>query len=466
MIAPRLAPLTLLSLLGCTGPVVASPGDETSSSTDPGTTVDPSTSTSTGHADPPPDAESGVASSTARGADESSSGATAICGDGVVEGDETCDDGNTEDGDACRFDCQLAFEVLGTDSYHAATEGVFSVVVDDEGVAWMAGGVRVPGEATDPLVLAYLPVGGFSTAWRPGTAGEDSLSAIALHPSGDLLVTGSVEVGDDRDGTLARFAFPDPPRMPDVLPVWSLAYDGPDEGSEIANRDFAHDVAVDAQGQVYAAYSSREPGEGTDIRITKYDPDGIELWSWGYGGAGQDDDFPRKLVLAPNGDVLFGGVSVESGGGESGILGRVSPQGEPLAIETDLPEEVFSLDADGDGVTAAGIRWIERRTAMLDRVVFSDTDPGFDVAYGIRAFEGGVVVAGGLGVPGEQYNAFVGAWTFEGEVVWTDTYGHESGLNDVARDVAFGPDGTLFVVGTEEVIGEDDNVFVRRYALP
>jgi cysteine-rich repeat protein len=395
----------------------------------------------------------------------SSSGEGAVCGDGLLEGDETCDDGNTEDGDACRFDCQLPFELLTSASIHIGTETTFEVAVDEDGVAWMAGGARVSGESLNPLVLAYASSGGFMPAWHPATAATDSLSAVAVHPSGDILVTGSTDAGSDRDGTVARFAFDDPPRDPAAPPLWSLAYDGPDEGSEAANRDYAHDVAIDPQGQIYVAYSSRELEAGMDIRIAKYDPDGGELWSWTYGGAGADDDFPRKLVIAPNGDVVFGGVSVEEGGVERGMLGRLSADGEFIAVVTDLHEQVFTLAADEDGVVAGGVRWLERRSALLDEVVFSETTPAFDLLYGLRVRDGQIYGAGGISVPGEQYNAFVGAWTLEGEPVWVDTYGHESGLNDVARDLDFAPDGTLFVVGSEEVIGEDENVFLRHYTL-
>ncbi|MGH1348982.1 MAG: DUF4215 domain-containing protein [Nannocystales bacterium] len=470
MTLPRPLLCTLLLLAGCSESAVpTATGDDDSSSGEPTTgssSLPPSTTgagnestSSTGL----PDTEDG----TSGGDGSSSSAGASVCGDGVVEGTETCDDGNTEDGDACRFDCRIAFEVLGTSSFHSGTEGVFEVVVDDDGVAWMAGGVRGQGTLTvAPLVLAYAPDSGFMPAWHPALAEEHTLSAIALHPTGDILVTGALTVGEEQDGTLARFDFPDPPLDPGIAPVWSLTHDGPDEGSEIANRDYAHDVAVNDEGQVYAAYSSREPDEGTDIRISKYDADGAELWSWLYTGAGHDDDFPRKLALAPNGDVVFGGLSSEAPGSEGGILGRLSPEGEPLAIETALPDQVFALDVDADGVTAGGIRWIQRRTPTLDDVVFTDTTPGFDVIYGIRAFEGGVAAAGGIGVVGEQFNVFVAAWTTQGDPIWTDTYGHESGLNDVGRDLAFGPDGTLFVVGFEEVIGEDDNVFVRRYAFP
>ena len=32
----------------------------------------------------------------------------AVCGNGVIEGDEPCDDGNSNDNDQCRANCELA----------------------------------------------------------------------------------------------------------------------------------------------------------------------------------------------------------------------------------------------------------------------------------------------------------------------------------------------------------------------
>ena len=58
-------------------------------------------------------ASEGTTSSTATTAEvtttlESTTTAPAVCGDGVVEGDEACDDGNDDDGDACLSTCVLA----------------------------------------------------------------------------------------------------------------------------------------------------------------------------------------------------------------------------------------------------------------------------------------------------------------------------------------------------------------------
>ena len=36
---------------------------------------------------------------------------TSVCGDGILEGSEACDDGNVTDGDGCRADCSI--EICG-----------------------------------------------------------------------------------------------------------------------------------------------------------------------------------------------------------------------------------------------------------------------------------------------------------------------------------------------------------------
>ncbi|WP_437753898.1 DUF4215 domain-containing protein [Sorangium sp. So ce1389] len=50
----------------------------------------------------PPEGSSGTGTGTGTGA------GGAVCGDGLLEPSEQCDDGNTEDGDGCTSDCQLS----------------------------------------------------------------------------------------------------------------------------------------------------------------------------------------------------------------------------------------------------------------------------------------------------------------------------------------------------------------------
>jgi cysteine-rich repeat protein len=68
--------------------------EESASSPDP--TVDPSTTTTA------PDPSS-------TGDESSSTGTPAVCGDGLVEGDEECDDANDDEGDGCTTLCRFPF---------------------------------------------------------------------------------------------------------------------------------------------------------------------------------------------------------------------------------------------------------------------------------------------------------------------------------------------------------------------
>lgn len=89
---------------GSTG---GSSGSESSGSTTSGTVSSGGEARSTGEAE----GSSGEGETTEAG----TSGADAeVCGDGVVAGEEECDDGNEEEGDACGNDCALAWKIFVT----------------------------------------------------------------------------------------------------------------------------------------------------------------------------------------------------------------------------------------------------------------------------------------------------------------------------------------------------------------
>ncbi len=447
----------------CSDPLVsAQEADESSSTQGVGETPLPSGDESTTRSDSSPasttipPSETGTDASSEGG--DSSTGDTSVCGDGIIDGQETCDDGNAEDGDACRADCRLAFEILDMSQFHVGNDLVFEVAVDPRGTAWAAG-VSATESGVDAIVLSVTPDGQIDPFWHSVTPGDDDFSSVALLPGGDIVTAGGFTEDGDRDGRLMRLTTPG-------QVSWIHDYDGPDDGDSVATRDYAHDVAVNGAGELLVAYSSREIGEGSDIRISKYDEAGGELWSWTYAGTAHDDDAPAKLVIAPDGDVVFGGYSQEAGEPRGGVLGRVSDDGELRALQTSLPDRVFALGVDADGVVAVGEGWIERRSRDLQDVVYTDLNPGFDYGFGVTPIAGGFVISGGVGVTGEQSNAFVGAWGNDGSPWWSDTYDNpEASLNDVARDSALAPDGSLVVVGTTLEIGASSNIFVRRYGL-
>lgn len=99
------AAVVLLWMFGCTDFVgaddesVGSAATTSQGNTSSGSTTDGSAEGTLGSMD---------GTGTTQGNEESSGTASpAVCGDGVVQGDEGCDDGNADDNDACSSDCQL-----------------------------------------------------------------------------------------------------------------------------------------------------------------------------------------------------------------------------------------------------------------------------------------------------------------------------------------------------------------------
>src|SRR5262245_52356711 len=71
---------------------------------------------------------------------------TAICGDGAIGVGETCDDGNTLDGDGCAASCQIEDQC-----YDAGNTFSFFLWSDSYGSAGDSGVMRVMADAVDRL---------------------------------------------------------------------------------------------------------------------------------------------------------------------------------------------------------------------------------------------------------------------------------------------------------------------------
>ncbi len=105
------------------GPGPSSFGDGTTASDTPTTTAPttgPSTDATTSTSSTTGELTTGELTTTTAGltttssgsSDTGSTGGAPFCGDGVVDGDELCDDGNMSDGDACLADCTPGTAVL------------------------------------------------------------------------------------------------------------------------------------------------------------------------------------------------------------------------------------------------------------------------------------------------------------------------------------------------------------------
>lgn len=142
--APAILATSLLSL-ACfqfpatdDGEATFTPGNSTGISTSDGgssTTSSSTTSAST--------AETTTSSSDSSSAADVTTGPVSICGDGMVDADEACDDGNRHDGDACTNDCIVA--ICG-DGIKADDEGCDDGNMDDTDLCSSACEIAVCGD--------------------------------------------------------------------------------------------------------------------------------------------------------------------------------------------------------------------------------------------------------------------------------------------------------------------------------
>lgn len=244
----RRAKRVLIPLLavfaGCSDPAAntGSTADATSGSTaiasgSTGTTDEPTTG-STGEPgfDPPPP----------------------VCGDGYLEADEECDDGNVADGDGCSAGCTILCGLQGQ-------------------------------------VLALAP-SGLSDLW---------VASVAPAPDGGFVaVAHQREITSDQEGNqniglvrtrVIRYG-------PDLAPIWDRLL-APDDAALAAGAG-----VVDDLGDVYVAATVDGP-DGDDIHVVKLAGEGGEpVWTVTHDGAlDKSDDVATGIALAPDGDVVVSG---------------------------------------------------------------------------------------------------------------------------------------------------------------
>lgn len=109
--------------------------------------------------------------------------------------------------------------------------------------------------------------------------------------------------------------------------AWVRRYNGPGNGDDAAAK-----MAVDAQGNVYVAGTSKGDGTGTDIIILKYDPNGNLIWERRYNGPANGNDGARDIELDGRGNVYVCGSSIGIGTADDYTLIRYDTSGNQLWV--------------------------------------------------------------------------------------------------------------------------------------
>jgi cysteine-rich repeat protein len=468
-----------LALTGCFHPGDAAP-EGSSSSGDVGSGEDESSSSGASDSATAPVDTSSEASSAASGASESSDsgGAAPACGDGAVDPEEDCDDGNAVDGDGCNVDCVSSGALRWSATYDgpaSADDQANAVAVDAEGFVYVGGSHRVVADDTDVWIRRFDGAGTVDWTLEPSDeigdddpAGNDDAGGITLDGSGEMIVCGTAVLVES-DAFVRRYT------TGGAL-VWEAIFD-----SGVGSADHCGDVAVGPGDRVFAVGSHVMPGVNYDVWLASYDEDGELQWSSTYSGGGSYFDGAAKLTL--------------DGAGRPVLAGHVAPGADQYdfwagrwAIDGTGPEWSYvaasasggSDRAYGIALDAAGfLRVVGETDTADDKAPFwatLDQDGGVVEAGtfqddALRGFagvaadaSGNLVLVGHTGDESGSQDAWIAKLDPEGATLWRVVHDGDAHGDDRFLDVAIGEDGAITAVGRESVAAQGYDVLVMTFA--
>lgn len=374
-------------------------------SADTRTSEDPSDSGNdgfTGAIDESSSTEGGGSTSSDGGVDTTGSTGVppveALCGDGVVEGDEVCDDHNTADGDACSSDCLPTHAVAWTVT-RAGPEGsddrFRDVVVAGDGTIHAVGSESLTFDDHRLLLVHYSPDGEELGALTWEFEGSDTYGrALALHDSGDLIVLASAFPSI----VVARVGIDD-------AIVWATAY-----GDASTTPDARARFVWSTEGGIRIALSEHIPLQDA-VRVVKFSDDGELVWS-------------VDPVAGPYLDADVTGTALADGG-ETWALGTIGVGPSPF----ELVDEVHAWRLSDDGIV------LEDR--VLDLAMAND----------VLMLAGGETLVAGQDLQGSPALARLAE---DGTTLWTEPIGIMY-VTGVLEEVHAGPGGDC--VGGSQYLG-------------
>lgn len=403
------------------------------------------------------------------GESSSGDGPLAECGNGILEGGETCDDGNNDPGDECHPLCVDPYEPAWTRSYNGEDrdDRGFALAVDaDADAVYLCGLTTSEVGGRDLLVQRYgLTDGELAWSWSRDTAGQaDTAEHLVVDDRGDVVVVGVVVNGAGTErGWVAKFD-------PEGAVLWEQLDPVASKIEGVALADDGRIVAVGRAGPLGSSMSWQQ----------RYTPDGArdgEALLGALDAAG--DSRGVDVMTVPGIGVQTTGVLFE-GGVPNLWTARYDDFGTLLwqhlvpDPDGDVPRGVGQALSPLGGSAIAGVRDTDIFLQFYDDAGVPVGEPfvqgagGQDEAADIAFLEDGrYVVVGFLGF-NLQDTGTADGWIRFNEADGTEirtfpVSGTGGGIDKVlAVDVA--PDSVI-VTGYVKNEGTDIDLWLRRYAI-
>jgi cysteine-rich repeat protein len=200
-------------------------------------------------------------------------------------------------------------------------------------------------------------------------------------------------------------------------------------GGLMGQNEEAFGAAVDSKGNFYVTGTIALTASNHDLWHRKYNGEGEELWTLTHAGPAGTKDVGRAAAVAGGEALYIGGYQAVSGQSNNALLLR--------------------YDAEGKVVWTRSFNGSNNGSDLL-------TDAALDA-------EGNVVAVGQVNTAADGHDVWMRKYSAAGGVMWTRTYGGAAKGHDIAYGVAVASNGSLFVVGTEVVTNESNNMWLGKY---
>jgi uncharacterized delta-60 repeat protein len=284
------------------------------------------------------------------------------------------------------------------------------IAVDSVGNVHVTGTSESPA-GTDYITVKYDTEGHelWASRFDGPVSGDDRAVAIALDPSGNVIVTGA---SDGSPLNVNREDYATVKYDPDGKLLWVARHDGP---ARLDDSPAA--VKVDREGNIFVTGTSF--AGSADFLTVKYDPDGRQLWTARFDGPEHASDRPVAMDVDAAGSAYVAGPSL----GEAGRRERSR-------------WETVKYGADGTQLWSAEFD-------IPETVIDEPTALAADA-------KGGVFVAGVSGFKGEidRLSWVTVRYDSSGDLVWAEQIQGRFGGADRPNAMALDGEGDVHVTGT------------------
>jgi uncharacterized delta-60 repeat protein len=380
---------------------------------------------------------------------------------------------------------------------------------EDAGIV-VAGGAGFDGtdsrEEGDFAVARYRPDGALDTTF--GSAGRvttdfasrnDTATDLALLEGGRILVVGRATV-EGVDFALARYGSDG--TLDDTFGFGGTVVTDLKSGDEGANA-----IGIQRDGSIVAVGIAIRSGQGGDVALARYEPDGSLDPSFGSAGivitpTNSVDDEATAVAIQENGDIVVAGFARKPGGPADFIVARYRPNGSPDTafgnggrVTADFgagAAAAYGVEVQEDGkIVAVGGLDILRDDEMEDRQFAvaryhpdGTLDPGFGSGgrvttdFGLGAAgsldvaiqeDGRILCVGAVGPNPDEARFALARYNPDGSL--DRQFGHGGNVTtdfgpgpDEARALAIG-NNAMVVVGSRSIDTRDRRFAVARYLI-